>query len=139
MRFSCETILTDAQEQTSFETVRQIGLELPGVHESTAYGMPALKISGKLLAAVPANRSVEPHSLVVRVSLEDREELLLADPTVYYVTEHYRGYDAVLVRLSCVTSEALKDLLRTARKYVIRTSGVHLSVRDRVTRPSKHR
>jgi hypothetical protein len=28
----------------------------------------------------------------------------------------------VLVRLPCVTSEVLKDLLRTARKYVIRNS-----------------
>lgn len=127
------------KSKLSFETVRQIGLELPGVHESTAYGMPALKISGKLLAAVPANRSVEPHSLVVRVSLEDREELLAADPAVYYVTEHYIGYDAVLVRLSCVTSEVLKDLLRAACKYVIRKSGVHPSVRDRANRTSKHR
>ncbi len=52
------------KSKLSFETVRQIGLELPGVQESTAYGMPALKINGKLLAAVPANRSVEPYSLV---------------------------------------------------------------------------
>jgi hypothetical protein len=127
------------QSKLSFETVRQISLELPGVQESTAYGMPAFKIDGKLLAAIPANRSVEPHSLVVRMSFEDREELLLAEPKVYYLTEHYRGYDAVLVRLSCVTAEALKDLLRTGRKYVIRTSGVRLSARDRVTRPPKNR
>jgi hypothetical protein len=127
------------ESKLSFETVRQIGLELPGVEESTAYGMPALKIDGKLLAAIPANRSVEPYSLVVRMSFEDREELLAADPKVYYLTEHYVGYDAVLVRLSCVTSEVLKDLLRTARKYVIRSSGVRPSARDRANRAPKHR
>jgi hypothetical protein len=127
------------ETKLSFETVRQIGLELPGVRESTAYGMPALKIDGKLLAAIPANRSVEPDSLVVRMSFEDREELLAADPKVYYLTEHYVGYDAVLVRLSCATSEVLKDLLRTARKYVIRNSGVRPSARDRANRAPKYR
>lgn len=125
------------ESKLSFETVRQIGLALPGVQESTAYGMPALKIEGKLLAAIPANRSVEPHSLVVRMSFEDREELLAADPNVYYLTEHYVGYDAVLVRLSCVTSEVLKDLLRTARKHVIRSSGVRPAARDRANRTPK--
>jgi hypothetical protein len=125
------------ESKLSFETVRQISLELPGVQESTAYGMPAFKIDGKLLAAIPANRSVEPHSLVVRVSFEDREELLAADPEVYYLTEHYIGYDAVLVRLPCITSEALKDLLRTARKYLIRNSGVRSSARDRANRNPK--
>src|SRR5271154_2059809 len=125
------------ESKLSFETVRQMGLELPGVRESTAYGMPALKINGKLLAAIPANRSVEPHSLVVRVSFEDRAELLAADPKVYYLTEHYVGYDAVLVRLSCVTSEVLKGLLHTACKYVIRSSRARPSVRDRSKPRSK--
>jgi hypothetical protein len=127
------------ETKLTFETVRQIGLELPGVLESTAYGMPTLKIDGKLLAAIPANRSVEPDSLVVRMSFEDRAELLAADPKVYYLTEHYVGYDAVLVRLSCVTSEVLKDLLRTARKHVIRNSGVRPSARDRANRAPKYR
>jgi hypothetical protein len=125
------------ESKLSFETVRQIGLELPGVRESTAYGMPALKIDGKLLAAIPANRSVEPHSLVVRISFEDRDELLAADPKVYYLTDHYVGYDAVLVRLSSITSEVLKDLLRSACKYVIRSSGVRPSARDRAHRAPK--
>ena len=72
----------------NFDTVRNIGLALPGVEESTAYGVPALKVHGKLLASVPANRSAEPDSLVVRLDFDDRAELLAADPDVYYVTPH---------------------------------------------------
>ena len=83
-----------------FDTVRNIGLALPGVEESTAYGLPALKVHGKLLACVPANCSAEPGSLVLRVDFDDRAELLAADPDVYYVTDHYAGYNAVLVRFS---------------------------------------
>src|ERR1700719_179681 len=106
----------------NFDTVRNIGLALPGVEESTAYGLPALKIQGKLLAGVPANRSAEPASLVVRVDFDDRAELLAADPDVYYVTDHYVGYSAVLVRLSRVSPGVLRDLLGMAYKFVTRNA-----------------
>jgi len=102
----------------NFDTVRKIGLALPGVEESTAYGSPALKVHGKLLACVPAHRSAEPGSLAVRVDFDDRAELLAADPDVYYVTDHYLNYTAVPVRLSRVTPDVLRDLLGMAHKFV---------------------
>jgi hypothetical protein len=102
----------------NFEIVRKIGLALPGVEESTAYGLPALKIHGELLACMPAHRSAEPGSLVVRVDFDDRAELLAADPDVYYVTDHYLNYTAVLVRLSRVTPDVLRDLLGMAHKIL---------------------
>src|SRR5271156_7039 len=102
----------------NFDTVRKIGLALPGVEESTAYGSPALKVHGKLLACVPAHGSAEPRSLMVRVNFDDRAELLAADPDVYYVTDHYLNYTAVLVRLSRVTPDVLRDLLGMAHKFV---------------------
>jgi hypothetical protein len=101
-----------------FDAVRKIGLALPGVEESTAYGAPALKVHGKLLACVPTHRSAEPGSLAVRVGFDDRAELLAAAPDVYYVTNHYLGYSAVLVRLSRVTPDVLRDLLGMAHKFV---------------------
>ena len=106
----------------NFDTVRNIGLALPGVEESTAYGLPALKIRGNLLACVPANRLAEPGSLVVRVDFDDRAELLAADPDVYYVPNHYVGYNAVLVRLSRVNPDMLRDLLGMAYKFVTRNA-----------------
>ena len=102
----------------SFDTVRKIGLALPNVEASTAWGAPALKVRGKLIACVPTHRSAEPGSLVVRVGFEDRAELLAAAPDVYYVTDHYVGYTAVLVRLSRVTPDVLRDLLGMAHKFV---------------------
>jgi hypothetical protein len=103
-----------------FDTVRRIALTLPGVEESTAYGAPALKVRGALLACLPAHRSAEPGSLVVRVDFEDRTALLAEDPAVYYVTDHYLGYNAVLVRLSRVDPDMLRDLLRMAYRFVTR-------------------
>ena len=106
-----------------FDTVRNIGLALPGVEESTAYGFPALKVRGKLLACVPASRSAEPGSLAVRVDFDDRAQLLAEAPDVYYVTDHYVGYDAVLVRLSHINPDVLRDLLGMAYKFVTSKAG----------------
>ena len=101
-----------------FDTVRSIGLALPGVEESTAYGAPALKVHGKLLACLPSHPSAEPGSIVVRVDADDRAELLAAAPEVYYVPDHYADYSAVLVRLSRVNTGILRDLLGMAYKFV---------------------
>jgi len=102
----------------TFDTVRKISLTLPGVEESTAYGSPALKVRGRLLACVPSHRSAQQGSLAVRVAFDDRTELLAAAPDVYYVTDHYLNYNAVLVRLSRVTPDVLRDLLGMAHKFV---------------------
>lgn len=103
----------------TFDTVRKIGLALPGVEASTAWESPALKLRGKLLACIPSHRSAEPGSLVVRVGFEDRAELLASAPETYYVTDHYVGYSAVLVRLSRITPGVLRDLLGMAHKFVV--------------------
>src|SRR5229473_1833849 len=108
------------RETIDFETVRKIGLGLPGVEEGTVYGSPALKVRGKLLACMAVHRSAEPGSLAVRVDFADRAELLAADPDVYYVTDHYIGYESVLVRLSRVNHDVLRDLLGMAYKFVTR-------------------
>jgi len=115
----------------NFDTVRNIRLALPGVEESTAYRQPALKVHGKLLACIPTNPSAEPGSLVVRVDFDDRAELLAADPDVYYVTDHYIGYSAVLVRMSRVSPEVLRDLLGMAYKFVTRNAAPRSSARKR--------
>jgi hypothetical protein len=115
----------------NFDTVRSIGLALPGVEESTAYGQQALKVRGKLLACLPAHRSAEPGSLVVLVDFGDRAELLAADPDVYYVTDHYIGHASVLVRLSRVNPDVLRDLLGMAYKFVTRRAAARSPARKR--------
>jgi len=120
-----------ARSTINFDTVRNIGLALPGVEESTAYGQRALKVHGKLLACIPANRSAEPDSLAVRVDFDDRAELLAADPDVYYITDHYVSYTAVLVRLSRVNPDVLRDLLGMAYKFVTRKAAARPPARKR--------
>ena len=112
----------------NFDTVRKIGLALPGEEEGTAYGAPALKAHGKLMACVPTHRSAESGSLAVRVGFGERAELLAAAPDVYYVTDHYLNYSAVPVRLSRVTPDVLRDLLGMAHKVCDRERGTPLAI-----------
>jgi hypothetical protein len=124
-------VLLMPRNPINFDAVRHIGLGLPGVEESTAYGLPALKVHGKLLTAVTSHRSAEPATLVVRMDFDDRAELLAADPDLYYMTDHYVGYDAALVRLSRVSPDVLRDLLGMAYKFVIRNDAPRLPARKR--------
>jgi hypothetical protein len=54
----------------TFAAVREIAAELPDVEEGTAWGVPALKLRGKLLACMASHKSAEPNTLVVRLGFE---------------------------------------------------------------------
>jgi hypothetical protein len=95
----------------TFATVRKIGLELPDVEVGTAWGSPALKVGGKMFACMATHKSAEPNSLVVLIDFADRDALIAEDPGTYYLKDHYVGYPSVLVRLSRVHADALRDLL----------------------------
>ena len=56
-----------------------------------------------------------PDALVVRViDLADRDALLKSDPDVFFITPHYQGYPALLVRLEAVDPEMLSELIEDA-------------------------
>jgi hypothetical protein len=105
-----------------FDTVRKLARELGDVEDSTIHGSSSLKVRGKLLTCIPIHKSAEPGSLAVRIDLDQRAELLSAAPDVYYVTDHYLNYPTVLVRLSRIHPDALKDLLGMAWSFVIKRS-----------------
>jgi hypothetical protein len=102
----------------TFDTVCEIALALDGVEEGTAYGSPALKVRGHLMAVVPTHKSAEPNSVALLVGFAERDELIAAEPDVYYVKEHYVDYPVVLARLSRIHSDALRDLVRMAWQFV---------------------
>ncbi len=94
----------------TFETVRQLALALPEVEEGTSYGTPAFKVKKKLIARLREDGD----SLVVKIDLLKRDILMNAEPETFYITDHYRDYPWILVRLSNVRREVLRDLLEQA-------------------------
>ncbi|MSP20949.1 MAG: MmcQ/YjbR family DNA-binding protein [Alphaproteobacteria bacterium] len=81
----------------TFDDVRAIVSRWPGVEDSTSYGTPALKVKGKLIARLKEDGDT---LVALGVDFNEREALLEAQARVFYITDHYRDYPAVLVRLS---------------------------------------
>jgi hypothetical protein len=105
-------------KKIDFDVVREISLALPGVEESTLHGAPSLKVSGRMLTCPALHKSAEPNSLMVRIGFEQRADLLAAEPLRYYITDHYVEHPSVLVRLSEIDRESLRDLLRASWEFV---------------------
>src|SRR5579859_7816358 len=98
----------------AFEGIREIWREAgwPGVAEEPSYGTPALKVRGKLLV-----RLREPGIVVLMCDLDEKEFLMQAAPEVYFETNHYKGYPAVLARLATIERDELRAMIeKTWRK-----------------------
>jgi len=103
-----------------FEIVKSVGLALPGVEAATRYdGSPVLKVGGCFMAGLAMHPSAEPQTLVVRADVQERDWLIEDAPTTYYLTDFYRKYPLVLVRLSRIDREALRDLLAVSRRLTL--------------------
>ena len=102
----------------TFDDVRAIGVTLPGVEVSTSYGSPSLKVGGKMFVCIAVHKSAEPNTLAVLMDFVQRDALLEEEPGTYYLKDHYVGYPCILVRLSRVHPDALRDLVRGAHRFV---------------------
>jgi hypothetical protein len=106
----------------TFDTVRTLGLGLPGAEEGTTYRTPALKVRGRMFACLASHKSAEPNTLAVRIDFDRRDELIAEDPDTYYLKDHYINYPVVLVRLNRVDPDALRELLVIGWRNVLRTA-----------------
>ncbi len=107
--------------RSKFALVEAIGRTLPDVEITTTWGQPALKVHGRMVACIASHKSAEPDTLVVMMDIAARDALIEDDPDTYYLKEHYVGYPCVLVRLSRVHPDALRDLVSGAHRYVSET------------------
>jgi hypothetical protein len=128
-----------SRQAVTLDTVRDLAAALPDVEESTAYGATAFKVRGKLMACQAINKSAEPNCLVVKIPFEARDELIAAEPDVYYVTDHYVNYPSVLVRLSRVHRDALRGLLVMAQRFVSDATKKNARPRKRGAAPRARR
>ncbi len=108
----------------TFEAVRAVGLTLPDVEATVKYdGSPVLKVYGSFVAGLAMHPSAEPDTLVVRADVEAREWLMADAPETYYLTDYYRTYPLILVRLSRIDRDALHDLLSVSRRLAVAKTG----------------
>ena len=82
-----------------------------------------LKVGGSFMAGLATHPSAEPETLVVRADLEEREWLIEDAPETYYLTDYYRRYPLVLVRLRQIDTDALRDLLSVSWRMAAAKTG----------------
>jgi hypothetical protein len=85
--------------------------KLPEIEGASSYGTPSMKVKGKFLL-----RMREPDILVLMCSLEEKEFLMQNAPKIYFETDHYKGWPAVLVRLSKIKDDELAHRIAIAWK-----------------------
>jgi hypothetical protein len=92
---------------TTFEQVTAIALAFPGVEARSSYGTPGLYVAKKFMA-----RLREPDVMVLKPVEDDEQRFLMGtQPDVFFLTDHYRGYPAILIRLSQVQPEQMRELI----------------------------
>ncbi|APG90338.1 MmcQ/YjbR family DNA-binding protein [Sinorhizobium americanum] len=97
--------------ETGFERVRRLAeaAGLPETSVGTSYGTPALLVKGKSFV-----RMKDAETLVVMCALEEKEMLMELDPSLFFETDHYKGWPAMLVRLSKIDDGSLTQRLIAA-------------------------
>ena len=95
----------------AWDDVRRLAGALPRAVEGTSYGTPAFHIGKKFWLRMKEDGV----TLVLRISFDEREILMQVKPQTFFITDHYRDYPAMLVRLAKISEGEMKDLL--ARSY----------------------
>jgi len=110
---------------THLDTIRQIALSFPGVEEAETFGSPNWRVKQGMLAC-PAGHVQEDNILALKVGIMEAEFLIEAEPDVYFLTDHYRSWGGVLVRMDKLSAASLQHIFekawrRLARKRDIKT------------------
>jgi len=92
----------------TWNDVRRLAAALPRVVEGTSYGTPAFRIGKKYWFRLKE----DGETIAIRISFDERDILMRAKPKTFYITDHYRAYPAVLVRLPAIKEREMKDLLQ---------------------------
>lgn len=91
----------------TWEHVVEMAAAYPGVVAKTSYGTPGLHVGTKFMA-----RLREPDVMVLKPIHDDEQQFLMETrPDAFFLTDHYRGYPAILIRLSKVQRGQLAGLI----------------------------
>ncbi len=85
---------------------------LPGVTRSTSYRTPSLKVRDKSFV-----RLKDTTTIVLLCPSEQKALLMEISPDIYFETDHYIGYPAVLIRLDAIGDEELSMRLEDAWRF----------------------
>ena len=99
----------------TFDEIKAIAesLALPGVTQASSWGQPCLKVNGKIWFFW----SPSEEAPVFKVSFDERDMLVEADPDTFFFTPHYKAHKLILARPDRIDREWIRaNLIRTWRE-----------------------
>ncbi len=93
----------------------KIILAVPGAENRLWFNQPSGFIHDRFLAKV--HHKEEAVTLQVG-SMEMRDMMLEAEPRLFYITDHYRKFPFVLIRLKALTAKVLKEIVTGRAKQL---------------------
>ena len=95
--------MPDDEAEMLLVRLLRLAEDLPGVEIGTSYGTPALKVAGKLFLRIK-----DAETLVLMAPMDEKERLIEMAPAIYYETDHYKGWPALLVRATAIDDAELR-------------------------------
>jgi hypothetical protein len=90
---------------------RKVVLSFDGVREKRALGGGmGFHIGDDFFVQIGTR---EPDTVMLRTeTIDERDAMIAAEPHLFYVTDHFRGYKGLLARLSALDAKTLRALLK---------------------------
>ena len=92
-------------------------LSLPDTIMSTSYGKPAVKVASNERAFLFPSHEPDT-SFGVAIDLDTIEILKETDPASFWQTQHYVGWEGVLIRYDSADEQRVRDVIARSRDFV---------------------
>ena len=102
----------------TFKWIEKLARSFPGADVSGSYGTPSIKFGKKLVLRM---HQKEDAIVLLPDTVDEQQELIQRDPMTFYITDHYVGYPAVLVRPT-VDKSVFRDQMERSWRRAVRKS-----------------
>ena len=101
-----------ARRGITIEEAGAIACAYPGVSEGTSYGTRGWRVGKKFLMRV--KEKMDGVLVLGLANLDEQDFLIETQPDAFFITDHYRGYPAVLVRVGKIDRKEMAALIERA-------------------------
>jgi hypothetical protein len=101
----------------TFDEAVAFALTLPGTELGTSYGKPAVKVASNSRAFLFPSHEPDT-SFGVAIDLSTIEILKATDPETFWQTQHYEGWEGVLIRYDSKDPERVREMIERSRNFV---------------------
>lgn len=101
----------------TFEEAMAFALTLPDTERGMSYGKPAVKVASNGRAFLFPSHEPDT-SFGVAMDLGTIEILKETDPSTFWQTPHYVGWEGVLIRYDSDDPERVREVIERSREFV---------------------